>query len=764
MRNLLKNLNPLHWTPSNWASLKPFGIGEQRPNNFAEVFRAIWKNRDNLPYAWRILDRGVCDGCALGTTGMTDWTLEGTHLCNIRLRLLRLNTMPALEVSELADVSDLKDRRAKALRQMGRLPYPMMRRQGEPGFQRISWDEALEAIAERIRSTTPDRLGFYLTSRGMVNESYYGAQKAVRALGTNSVDNAARVCHSPSTGGLKRSVGAGATTCSYSDWIGSDLVVFFGSNVANNQPVATKYIHYAKKEGTQVEVINPYREPGMEKYWVPSNPESALFGTKIADRFHLVNIGGDIAFINGAIKHMIEHNLVDRNFIDNYTEGFAELEHSLNGQSWAALERLSGVSEDEMRAFAQTVGEAETAVFVWSMGVTQHQHGENNVQAIINLGLTKGFVGRDKCGLMPIRGHSGVQGGAEMGCYSTAFPGGVPINEDSARRFSEFYGFELSPEPGLTATHMIEAAHEGNMDLLFASGGNFLDVLAERDYVEQALHNVPLRVHMDILLNPQMFVDPSEDVILLPAMTRYEVPGGVTQTSTERRVMFSPEIPGPRPGEVRPEWEVFLEVARRARPDLAEALAFEDTAEIREEIAQAVPMYDGIQHLKQEGDVFQYGGPHLCADWQFKTPDGKAHFDAVPLPTPGIPEGHFRVTTRRGKQFNSMVQAASDKITGKQREAVLINQEDAERHGIKDGDPVVLHNHRGIYHGIAAIAPVKPGNLQIHWPEGNVLLDYDRRSPEARVPDYNAVVALARMKGDETSTQRADQPEATIPS
>lgn len=764
MRNLLKNLNPLRWTPSNWASWKPFGIGEQRPNNFMEVFRAIWKNRDNLPYAWRVLDRGVCDGCALGTTGMTDWTLDGIHLCNIRLRLLRLNTLPALDVAELNDVSHLKNRRAKELRQMGRLPYPMIRRKGERGFRRIRWDEALDAIAERIRNATPDRLGFYLTSRGMVNESYYAAQKAVRALGTNSVDNAARICHSPSTGGLKRSVGAGATTCSYSDWIGSDLVVFFGSNVANNQPVATKYIHYAKKEGTRVEVINPYREPGMDKYWVPSNPESALFGTKIADRFHQVNVGGDIAFINGAIKHMIEHDLVDRQFIDNYTEGFAEMERSLSEQSWEDLERLSGVSEDDMRAFGQTVGEAETAVFVWSMGVTQHEHGENNVQAIINLGLTKGFVGRDKCGLMPIRGHSGVQGGAEMGCYSTAFPGGVPISEESARTFSQFYGFELSPEPGLTATDMIDAAHDGTMDLLFAAGGNFLDVLAERDYVEQALHNVPLRVHMDIVLNPQMFVDPSEDVILLPAATRYEIPGGVTQTSTERRVMFSPEIPGPRPGEVRPEWEVFLDIARRARPDLAEVLTFNSTAEIREEIAQAVPMYDGIQRLKQQGDVFQYGGPHLCANWEFKTPDGKAHFDAVPLPTPQIPQGHFRVTTRRGKQFNSMVQAASDKITGKRREAVLINDEDAERHGIRDGDPVTLRNHRGVYQGVAAIAPVKPGNLQVHWPEGNVLLDYDRRSPEARVPDYNAVVTLERLNGQETSARRSDEQQETIPS
>ena len=142
---------------------------------------------------------------------------------------------------------------------------------------------ALDLIAERIRASHPDRLGFYLTSRGMPNESYYAAQKAVRALGTNSIDNAARLCHAPSTVALKGSLGVGATTCSYRDWMLSDLIVFFGSNVANNQPVATKYLHHARQNGAQIATVNSYREPGMERYWIPSIPESALFGTRLAE-------------------------------------------------------------------------------------------------------------------------------------------------------------------------------------------------------------------------------------------------------------------------------------------------------------------------------------------------------------------------------------------------------------------------------------------------------------------------------------------------
>src|ERR1700758_3600136 len=158
---------PSRWMPELWASPKPFGLGEQHSRNFWEVFRAIWENRDQLPYAYRILNEGVCDGCSLGTTGMADWTMNSIHLCNIRLRLLRLNTMQALDSNILADVSRLESMRSRDLRALGRLPHPMIRRRGEPGFKRISWDQALNEIVGKIKATRPERLYFYMTSRGV---------------------------------------------------------------------------------------------------------------------------------------------------------------------------------------------------------------------------------------------------------------------------------------------------------------------------------------------------------------------------------------------------------------------------------------------------------------------------------------------------------------------------------------------------------------------------------------------------------------------
>ena len=659
--------------------------------------------------------------------------------------------MGALDPALLADAASLGRLSGAELRELGRLPHPMLRRRGEPGFSRITWDDALGLTAERIRASDPGRLGFYLTSRGTGNETYYAAQKAARAIGTNSIDNAARVCHSPSTFALKESLGVAVSTCSYSDWIGTDLIVFIGSNVANNQPVTTKYLHLAKKAGTKVAVVNPYREPGMERYWVPSNLESALFGTRIADRFFAVATGGDVAFLSGVLKALIAAGGHDRTFTEEHATGFGELRSSLEALEWEDLEAGSGLPRTEMEELARMVAAAERAVFVWSMGVTQHRNGEDNVRAIVNLALARGFVGREGCGLMPIRGHSGVQGGAEMGCYASALPGGAGIGSDDAGRLAALWGFEPPPAPGMTAPEMIEAAGRGELDVLVASGGNFLDVLPEPAEVERRLAAIPLRVHLDIVTSKQMLVDPGEEVLLLPAATRYETPGGLTETTTERRVVLSPEIEGPRIGEARPEWDVMLELARRVRPELAAdpaagpGLDPGGTAALRAEIARAVPDYAPIADLGEGGESFQYGGASLCAGWRFPTPDGRARFSVVEPPPVVPPDGRFALSTRRGKQFNSMVQERRDGLTGAVREAILISAADAARLGVADGDPLELRSDHGSLRGSALIAPIAPGNLQVHWPEGNALIGGGVRSPQAGIPDYNARVTVEAL-------------------
>src|SRR5204862_2996286 len=166
-----------------------FGLGQQKPHHYLEMARIAWENRDELPFAWRILRDGVCDGCALGTSGLSDWTIPGTHLCMVRLELLRLNTAPALDVARLAHIDHLRTLTSAELRELGRLPEPMVRRRGDAGFRVISWDEALGIAVAGLRATPGDRMAFYLTSRGITNEVYYAAQKVARFFGCEHVDN-----------------------------------------------------------------------------------------------------------------------------------------------------------------------------------------------------------------------------------------------------------------------------------------------------------------------------------------------------------------------------------------------------------------------------------------------------------------------------------------------------------------------------------------------------------------------------------------------
>jgi predicted molibdopterin-dependent oxidoreductase YjgC len=243
-----------------------------------------------------------------------------------------------------------------------------------------------------------------------------------------------------------------------------------------------------------------------------------------------------------------------------------------------------------------------------------------------------------------------------------------------------------------------------------------------------------------------MFIEPMEDVILLPAKTRYEQDGGGIETTTERRIAFSPEIPR-QVGEAKAEWQILLQVAAAAYPERAHELGCETGQLIREEIARIVPFYDGIQNLKDTGDAVQYGGTHLCADGEFPTADGKGHFRVVDIPLlrKGRASDLFEVSTRRGKQFNTLIYAEVDPLTGAARDAVFMNPEDAAALHLKGNDRVALVNELGRYEGRVFLAPIARGNLQILWPEGNIIIRRGAVDTLGGVPDYNCQVKVEKI-------------------
>jgi len=631
----------------SWLSrMIPFGlIRRSKPQHYREMLGVIWENRKEIPYAWNILQHGVCDGCSLGPYGLRDNVLDGVHLCMTRLKLLKQNTMAALDPAAMSDVGQLRRMEPEQLRSLGRLAHPLLRRKGERGFLRVSWEEALEVVCKSIRKTAPHELAFLATSHRLTNEVYYVFQKLARVLGTNNVDLCSRLRHAAGVSGLKATLGYGASTCSLSDFIGTDLLVIFGSALANNQPVTTQYMRYAKKAGTRIVVVNPMREYGVGRDFMPAVASSSmLYGPNWMDDFFRPRIGGHIAFINGVLKFLVLAERIDRAFIERHTTGFADLTAALDAQSWDMLEQQSGVTREEMQRFSETYSQARSAVFVYGMGLIQPEFGDDNVKAVVNLALARAMLGREKCGIMPIRGHSGVQGGGDCGSEPDKFPAGFAISDETARRFSNLWHHPVPSKQGCKAPEMIEWAHAGIIKFLYSIGGDLLQTMPDPNFAAQALAKIPLRLHQDIALNPAMLVDPQEAVVLLPGQTRYEQRSGGTSTSTERRIRFTPEIPGHRIGETLPEWEIPILIGRKAMSNGDKLFPFDDTQAIREEMSRVMPIYQGIEKLTQEGDQLQWGGPQLYKDGFTTMPENRAIFTVLDSPDRRVAQEGFTLT------------------------------------------------------------------------------------------------------------------------
>lgn len=346
-----------------------------------------------------------------------------------------------------------------------------------------------------------------------------------------------------------------------------------------------------------------------------------------------------------------------------------------------------------------------------------------------------------------------------MGAVPNAYGLGRRVGDpETSAAMSALWGFPVPAAVGLTASASMNAAHDGKLGLLYSVGGNFLETMPEPAYVRAALGRIPVRFFQDIVVNPMMLLEPGDVTVILPAATRYETPGGVTETTTERRIVFSPEIPGRRIGEAKPDWEIPMLIAERVSPDRRHLIHFDGTAQIRDEIARVVPLYDGIQRLKQKGDQVQWGGPRLCADYRFNTPDGKARFVVPRWPERNVPSGQFCVTTRRGNQFNSMVWGAHDPLTGSDRDDVLISRDDARRLRLKTGDPALLRSAVGEFQGKARIANIAPGNLAVHWPEGNAVIRTGHYDPSCGEPDYNAWCELIVLTPPANGVRPAGSP------
>ena len=403
----------------------------------------------------------------------------------------------------------------------------------------------------------------------------------------------------------------------------------------------------------------------------------------------------------------------------------------------------------DMERFARHVRRrAESAVLVWSMGITQHEHGADNVAAIVNLGLARGNVGRPGAGLMPIRGHSGVQGGAEMGAYATAFPGGVADRRRAApRALAERVRLPgRRPARASPPRRWSRPAARGELDVLYSSRRQ-LPRGAARPRRASTPRSAACRCACTRTSScrARCSSNPGEVVVLLPAATRYEQRGGGTETTTERRIAFSPEIPGPRVGRGAQRVGDLRRPRRpRATRTAPTCVAFAiGPGDPRRDRARRARRTRASSACATTGDAVQWGGTRLCDGGD--VPDARrqgALLAGRARRASTCPTGSFVLSTRRGKQFNSMVHAAERPAHRRASRRAVHGAADVDALGLARRRRVVVRSEHGEMRARVHASPLRPGNVQVFFPEGNVLLRAGRRDPASGVPDYNAVVTV----------------------
>jgi len=615
-----------------------------------------------------------------------------------------------------------------------RLRYPM-KRKGE-GFVRISWDEALGMVArgigKAIKEAGPDSVGF-LSSSKCTNEENYLMEKLARCLKSRNIDSCARLCHAPSVVGLNRTLGAAGMTNPIPDLANSKCVLVIGSNFAENHPIISRWVHKAKDLGAIVIVADPRLTP------------TAWF----ADMLLQLWPGTDVALVNGMIKVIIDEGLIDKEFISLWTKGFESLVDAVKDYTPEKVEEITGVPASDMVMAARAYARSPASAIVYSMGITQHTTGTDNVQALANLALITGQIGKEGSGVLPLRGHNNVQGACDMGALAEFYPGYRKADDpETAKFFSEAWGVDGLPVGrGLTATEMIDSADAGDLKALYIMGED----PANSD--PRCLHAAEALFNLDFLVVQDIFMTATAQMadLVLPAAAWAEKDG--TFTGTERRVQWAGQAIEP-PEEARSDLAIICDVAR------AMGLRFDypDAESVLSEINRLVPQYKGItrDRLGLGGITWpcpstDHPGTPILHSQGFKLPGNRASIVPVQYRPPSesvSPEYPFVLTTGRvvlHHNAGSMTRRSPSLMERSPELFIEINPRDADRLGISEGEVVCVASARGETTAIARLTDkLKEGVvfMPFHFPGTNILTT-DARDAEAKIPEYK--VAACRV-------------------
>jgi len=730
----------------------------KRPDS-AGGFRAIAYTLRKARHSggfWRMFralsSRNACKTCAVGMGGqkggMVNERGSFPEFCKKSVQAIAADLQGGIKEDFWKTYSLPQLRRFSPydLEHCGRLVQPVRLTAGSQYYEPISWDEAFRGILAQLKGMTPDETFWYFSGRSS-NEAGFLLQLLARLSGTNNVNNCSYYCHQASGVGLKSSVGTGTATIELDDLEHADCVFVIGGNPASNHPRLISALNQVRRRGGEVIVINPMVELGLVRFRIPSNPRSLLFGSKIASQYVQLHIGGDLALLTAVAKRVLERGEADLDYLMQYASGSTEWLDHLRRLEWDHLVAASGVDRETIDRIAMLYGRSRRAVFCWTMGITHHVNGVENVQAIANLALLRGMIGRPHAGLLPIRGHSNVQGIGSVGVTPK-------LQETIYQRLVQHYGLTLPTTPGLDTLACMERADQGTIRAAVCLGGNLYGSNPDATFAGRAMEKLDLAVYLSTTLNTGHAWGTGRETYILPVLARDEEPEPTTQESMFNFVRLSSGGPVRHQGP-RSEVQVIAELGEGLLGDSTpiDWRSMRHTGRIREMIAKVVPGYEGVADIDRTKREFAIPGRVLHVP-KFPTADGRAIVHCHEIPPLLAADGELRLMTIRSEgQFNTVVYEEEDLYRGQStRHAILMHPSDLAARRIQPDSPVTVTSATGRMTGVIARAyeDIRAGNCAMYYPEANVLVSR-QVDPKSRTPSFKNVLVSVVAEGLEAT-------------
>ena len=689
----------------------------------------------------------ACKACGLGMGGqrggMTNELDEFPSVCNKSIQAQSTDIQPPIPSEVFShSLEEFRQLSAHELEHLGRLGHPIYKAAGEAHYKEVEWEWAIAHAAERFANTKADRSFFYSSGRSS-NEAGFVLQLLARLYGTNNISNCSYYCHQASGEALGNTIGTGTATVELQDIAKCDVFFLIGANPASNHPRLLHKLIQLRRRGGKVIVINPLKEAGLVRFAAPKMVSSMMKGgDEIASLYLQPKTGSDVALFTAIAKAILEAEGENKTFIAAHCAGFDDLVHHVQSQSWDQLVNQCGIEKSDITLAAETYMHSSNTIFSWGMGMTHHQHGVNNIEWISNLALLRGMVGKEGAGLLPLRGHSNVQGLGTIGVKPV-------LPSEVFSRIEESFRVKLPTQKGMHTLEALECAHAGGIDVALLMGGNLYEATPDSGWARQALDNIGFKVFLTTTLNRGHVtgVDAAESLVL-PVCARDEEPEPTTQESMFNYVRMS-DGGIERIASVRSEVAILADIAKRLLPDCGiDFSEFKRHNHVRHAIAKVVPGMEALAGIEVAKQEFYVSG-RLKSKPEFKTTDGKAHFIVNKACVSDAEQNHaFKLMTIRSEgQFNSIIYEEKDSYRGvNTRWTVLMNQQNALELGVSENDTVDLVSDYGTMKAVTIkIFDVPKGCLAAYYPEANILSSR-RCDPRSHTPEFKSVAVSVRTR------------------